>query len=191
MVKKKDGPKLSRHDWIEQGLKALAASGIEAVRVEPLAKMMQVTKGSFYWHFRNRAELLTAILEKWVSQQTDGIIDQVEAAGGMPREKLLRLFELAIQDEGREEIAIRAWATNDAIVAKTLVQVDQRRLDYTKDLFISIGFTSTEALVRARMAYYALVGEFAIGVYPKAYANQAERLTEIRLRYEILVNTTE
>ncbi|MGF1600605.1 MAG: TetR/AcrR family transcriptional regulator [Thermosynechococcaceae cyanobacterium] len=191
MVEGKDRSNLSRHDWINQGLKVLAASGVGAVRVEPLAKIMQVTKGSFYWHFKNRAELLVAILEEWVSRQTYGIIDHVEGAGGAPHDKLLHLFELAIQDEGREEIAIRAWATSDEAVAETLIQVDRQRLGYTQELFVNIGFTSDEALVRARMVYYALVGEFAIGVYPRAYSNQAERLTEIRHRYAILTHPNE
>ncbi len=182
MVKKESVTKLGRQDWIQQGLKVLAEKGVEAVRVEPLAKLMQVTKGSFYWHFKNREDLLDALLQAWINQQTDRIIVQVEAAGGDAKAKLLNLFELAVQDDGAVEIAIRAWATNDPKVAAMIAQVDQRRLNYTRDLFLQVGFTPLEAIVRARLAYYSLVGEFTIGTR----TDRNERLTEVRLEHAIL-----
>lgn len=182
MVKKKEVAKLTRQDWINQALQTLSESGMESVRVEPLAKVMGVTKGSFYWHFKNREELLNALLQAWIATQTNGTIEQVEAKGGEAKTKLLYLFELAVEDDGQVENAIRAWATKDAKIAAALAEVDQRRLDYTKDLFLNIGFDPFEATVRARMVYYALVGEFTIGTR----RNQAERLAEIRLQHTIL-----
>lgn len=182
MVRKNESLNLTRQDWINQGLKVLAEKGVETVRVEPLAKLMGVTKGSFYWHFKNREALLSAVLQEWIKSQTNSIIEQVEGLGGDAKTKLLYLFELAVQDNGRVENAIRAWATGDATVAAALAQVDQRRLDYTKDLFLQAGFEPFEATARARMVYYALVGEFTIGTR----SNQAERLAEIRLQHKIL-----
>lgn len=182
MVKKNEISKLGKQDWIGLGLKVLAESGVDAVRVEPLAKLLNVTKGSFYWHFKNREELLDAMLHDWVRRETDSIITQVEAMGGDAATKLLNLFELAIQDNGQVENAIRAWATKDFNVAAVINQVDQRRLSYTKDLFLEVGFTPFEAMVRARMVYYSLVGEFTLGTR----TNQAERLAEVRLQHTIL-----
>lgn len=182
MVKKNEISKLGRQDWIDLGLKVLAESGVEAVRVEPLAKLLDVTKGSFYWHFKNRDELLEAILHDWVSRETDSIIEKVEVAGGDASAKLLHLFELAIQDDGRVENAIRAWAVNDSKAAAVLNQVDQRRLGYTKDLFLEVGFTPFEAMVRARMVYYSLIGEYTIGTR----TNQSDRLAGVRLEHIIL-----
>ncbi|MBD2260334.1 TetR/AcrR family transcriptional regulator [Pseudanabaena sp. FACHB-2040] len=183
-------PKLGRQDWIKTGLAVLAESGVEAVRVEPIAKRMNVTKGSFYWHFKDRNDLLDAILAEWVQIDTSRIIEQVNQTDAEPKTKLLRLFELAIADDGlilglsdgRIENAIRAWATNDTKVAAVLAQVDRQRLDYTKSLFVEIGFSEPESLTRARLAYYSLVGEFAIGVR----TNQVDRLAEIRLQHTIL-----
>jgi orotate phosphoribosyltransferase len=102
----------------------------------------------------------------------------------------LQLFELAIADDGLTpgladgsiENAIRAWAKHDAKVAAIIAQVDRQRLEYTKNLFLEIGFSEAEALARARLAYYSLVGEFTIGVQP----NQGDRLAEIRLQHAIL-----
>jgi AcrR family transcriptional regulator len=182
MVKKNEVSRLGQQDWINLGLKVLAESGVEAVRVEPLAKLLNVTKGSFYWHFKNREELLEVILQEWVNRETESIIRQVEAAGGDASAKLLLLFELAIQDDGQVENAIRAWATNDFRVAAILDQVDQRRFDYTKNLFLKVGFAPFEAIVRARMVYYSLVGEFVLGTQ----TNRAERLAEMHLQHLIL-----
>jgi AcrR family transcriptional regulator len=184
-------PKLGRQDWVKMGLAVLAESGVEAVRVEPLAKRMRVTKGSFYWHFKDRNDLLEALLAEWVEIDTHSIIERVNQIDADPKTKLLRLFELAIADDGLTpgladgtlEKAIRAWATSDVKVAAVLEQVDQQRLDYTKNLFLEMGFSEAEALARARLAYYSLVGEFTIGVR----TNQADRLAMIRRQYAILM----
>lgn len=182
MVKQQEIVKLERQDWINAGLKVLAEGGIEAVKVESLAKEIKVTKGSFYWHFKNRDDLLEAILQEWVRCETNTLIERIEAIGGDATTKLLHLFELAIQIDGRLENAIRAWATKATNVAEIMIQVDRSRLDYTRDLFLQVGFTPLEATVRAQMAYYSLVGEFTVGTRP----NQAQRLTEVRLEHSIL-----
>ncbi|ABA21219.1 transcriptional regulator, TetR family [Trichormus variabilis ATCC 29413] len=182
MEKKQENIKLERQDWINAGLKVLAEGGIEAVRVEPLAKLIKVTKGSFYWHFKNRDDLLEAILQEWVKGETNNLIERVETIGGDATTKLLHLFELAIEIDGRLENAIRAWAAKAANVAEIMLQVDQSRLNYTQNLFLQVGFTPLEAKVRAQMAYYSLVGEFTVGTRP----NQAERLAEVIFEHAIL-----
>ena len=191
--KKSTDSKLGRQDWINAGLMALAEGGVAAVRVEPLAKRMKMTKGSFYWHFKNRKDLLDAILAEWVDLDTNGIIEQVNQIDADPKTKLLYLLELAYADndampglaDGRIENAIRAWAKNDQKVADLIAHVDQKRLDYTKAIFLDIGFSDAEAMVRARLAYYALVGELTIGISP----HQPNRAVEIRMQYDILTGT--
>lgn len=190
--KKNSESKLGRKDWINAGLIVLAEGGVEAVRVEPLAKRIKMTKGSFYWHFKNRNDLLDAILAEWVEIDTNGIIEQVNLIDADPKTKLLRLFELAIADndhipgiaDGRIENAIRAWAMNDQKVAELIAHVDQQRLNYTKALFLDLGFSDAEALARARLAYHALIGELTLGVQ----TNQAKRLAEIRMQHAILTS---
>lgn len=180
---KKETPKLGRHDWLTIALKVLAESGIEAVRVEPLAKLMNVTKGSFYWHFKNREDLLNTMLQEWETRETDDIIKQVEEIGGDASAKLFNLFQLAYEDDGQLEKAMRTWAANDARAAAAIAWIDQRRLDYLGDLFLQIGFSAVETKARARLAYYSWVGEFTVGIP----TSQAERLAEIKLNHAILV----
>jgi AcrR family transcriptional regulator len=182
MDEKIDLSNLTRQDWINQGMTVLANSGVEKVRVEPLAKLMGVTKGSFYWHFKNREDLLEAILQDWIASQTSSIIEQVDKIDGDATTKLLHLFELAIEDDGRVENALRAWAANDAKISEALAQVDRRRLNYTRDLFLAVGFEPLEATIRARMIYYSLVGEATLGIK----RDRSERLAEVRLQHTIL-----
>jgi AcrR family transcriptional regulator len=183
MDKKNDLPSLTKQDWINQGTEVLTRSGVEAVRVEPLAKLMNVTKGSFYWHFKNREALLAAIVQDWVDQGTNSVIQQVEAAGGDANQRLLLLLELAMQnDVPSVENAIRAWASSDPKIAAVLRQVDRQRLEYTRDLFVEFGFTPFEALARARIAYYTVIGDLTIG----EQRDTADRLAEAQLEHTIL-----
>ena len=188
----KQESKLGRSDWIRLGLTVLAESGVGAVRVEPLAKRMKMTKGSFYWHFKNRQDLLDALLDEWVEIDTNGIIEQVNQLEADPKTKLMRLFELAIAEhdllpgiaDGSIEKAIRAWATSEPKVAEIIAKVDQKRLNYTQSIFLDIGFSDDEAWVRARLVYYALVGELTIG----GASNQMNRLEEMRMQHRILTS---
>lgn len=183
MEEEKDIKKLGPKEWVLEGTEALAESGVEAVRVEPIARRLKVTKGSFYWHFKNRQALLEAILQHWVSLQTDSVIERVEHKAGEAKERLLHLFELTIEDDGRVERSIRAWAVSDAVAASVLETVDQRRLSYTKDLFIKMGFVPFEAMVRSRLVYYALIAEFSL---VNSHSSRAERLKEMHLQHSIL-----
>ena len=100
MIKQKNSSRLGRQDWIDTGLKVLAKNGVKSIRVELLAKLMNVTKGSFYWHFKNREELLDALLQEWSDRDTNKIIEQIEAIDGDASSKLLYLFELCCEDDG-------------------------------------------------------------------------------------------
>lgn len=179
----KENLRLGKQDWINFGLKVLAESGVEAVRVEPLAKRLGVTKGSFYWHFQNRDALLEALLQEWMNRETSSILEQVEKTGGDANTKLLHLFELAIENDSKLENAVRAWGWGDIKAANVVAQIDKKRLNYTQNLFLQLGFTPFEALVRARTAYYALVGEFTVGIQ----IHQNERLKEARIQHAFLV----
>ncbi|MEA2403658.1 MAG: hypothetical protein QOE08_305 [Thermoleophilaceae bacterium] len=143
-----------RTRWIEEGLRALAAGGPEAVRVEPLAKQLGVTKGGFYWHFADRRALLDEMLDTWERTGVDEVIKRVESEGGDPRERLRRLLAIArgssrdIQMVLATDLAIRDWSRRDKKVARRLRRVDNRRMDYMRSLFGA--FCPDEAEVEAR-----------------------------------------
>ncbi|KAF2989260.1 TetR family transcriptional regulator (plasmid) [Methylocystis sp. MJC1] len=155
--------KLNKRDWIDAAFKILIEGGVEAVRVERLAAALGVTKGSFYWHCKDRGALLDALLEVWQSDATHAIIENVEAKGGDARAKLAALFAIVAQVDGRLDRAIRGWAARDSMAADALEKIDRRRQDYLEALFLEMGFSPEASRARARLVYRALVGKFMMG----------------------------
>ncbi len=126
-----------RSRWIEEGLRALAAGGPDAVRIEPLAQALGVTKGGFYWHFDDRRALLEEMLDTWERASIEEVIEHVESEGGDARAKLRRLFALASSSDEllTTDLAVRDWSRRDQAVAERLRRVDNRRMDYLRSLF--------------------------------------------------------
>ena len=150
--------RLDRGDWIEAAIDLLVSGSIDAVRVEPLAKLLGVTKGSFYWHFKDRAALLEALLQSWRQTATVGVIDRLEQSGKSTEEQLRQLIELPYTNPkskraGQIELAIRGWARRDDTAAAAVAEVDELRLKYTASLFQNKGLSKEEAHARAYLAY--------------------------------------
>lgn len=159
-VRTPSSPRLSRDSWIDGALALLAAGGREAIGVEPLARRLRVTKGSFYWHFRDRRALLAATLRRWEQVSTSAVSDAVEAGGGPAVERLRRLFAIALERRAMElEVALRRWAATDRRAREVVVRADERRLAYLRDLFVAAGLTREEAETRSFVAYALFLGE--------------------------------
>ncbi|MET9319551.1 TetR/AcrR family transcriptional regulator [Streptomyces sp. NPDC003038] len=142
-----------RAAWIDAGLRALAAGGPEAVRIEVLARSLGVTKGGFYGYFADRYALLEEMLDAWEGDVTDDIIKSVDAEGGDARDRLRNLFRIAGSRKGTTtdvstELAIRDWSRRDPAVAYRLRRVDNRRMNYLRELFREFCHDEDEVEVR-------------------------------------------
>ena len=168
--------RLNHHDWIDEGLRTLLRSGVEAVRVEPLALALNVTKGSFYWHFKDRPALLMAMLEAWQVRATNAVIDEVEETGGDAIQRLTTLFTIVSRADGRLERAVRNWAAHDDMAKAALGAVDHRRFSYLETLFRALGFEEDDALARARLCHQSVIGQFALEPDQSAEDRIRERL---------------
>jgi AcrR family transcriptional regulator len=147
--------------WIEEGLRALAAGGPDAVRVEALARALGVTKGGFYNHFVDRLALLDEMLDTWERLMIDQVIERVEAEGGDGRAKLRRLYALGASSARgliKIELAIRDWARRDKAVAKRLKRIDNRRMDYLRSLFGEFCPDADEVEVRCLQVMSLFIG---------------------------------
>jgi AcrR family transcriptional regulator len=145
--------------WIEAGLQALAAGGPDAVRIDPLAKALGATRGSFYWHFADREALLTALLEHWERAVTDDVLERVERRGGDVGARLRRAGALTFSEQLLPvDLAVRDWARRDPAVAERLRRVDNRRMDYLRSLFGPLSADSDEVEARATLAFSLLIG---------------------------------
>jgi len=165
-----------RSGWIDEGLRALAAGGPVAVRIELLAKALGVSKGGFYWHFANRGVFLQELLDAWERRSLDEVIERVEGEGGDGRARLWRLFAMASTADQilKIDLAVRDWARRDDAVAKRLRRVDNRRMDYLRLLFSD--FCSPEEEVEARCL---LVGSLWIGSHFMAADHGARSRAEV------------
>jgi AcrR family transcriptional regulator len=146
-----------RTSWIEEGLRALAAGGPDAVRIELLAQALGVTRGGFYWHFDDRRALLEELLDAWERASVDEVIARVESEDGDARAKLRRLSALAASSDEplRTDLAVRDWARREPAVAERLRRVDNRRMEYVRSLFGA--FCPDEDDVEARcLVFYSL-----------------------------------
>jgi AcrR family transcriptional regulator len=150
-----------RSKWIEEGLRALGRGGPDSVRIEPLARALGVSKGGFYWHFKDRQALLEEMLDAWEHTWVDEVIEAVEAEDGDARSRLRRLFALAVAS-GDEllkiELAIRNWARREQTVAARLRRVDNRRMNYMRSLFGAICENDDDVEVRCLLAFSLFVG---------------------------------
>lgn len=158
-----------RAKWIEEGLRALAAGGPDAVRIEPLAQALGVSKGGFYGYFRNREALLTEMLDEWERAVTEDVIEQVEQGGGDARTRLERLFAIASSTETpmtliAVDLAIRDWARRDDEVARRLRGVDNRRMDYLRSLFAEFCPDDNEVEVRCLLVFSLRIGNHFVAV---------------------------
>jgi AcrR family transcriptional regulator len=153
-----------RSSWIEQGLRALAAGGPDAVRIELLARALGVTKGGFYWHFEDRRALLEEILDTWERVSVDEVIERIESEGGDARAKLRRLSALAASSEEplRIDLAVRDWARREQTVAERLRRVDNRRMDYMRSLFGALCPDEDEVEARCMVFYSLWIGNHFI-----------------------------
>ena len=158
-------PRTPRTRWIEEGLRALAHGGPDAVRIEPLAQAIGVTKGGFYWHFADRNALLEEMLETWERTVIDEVIVRVErdGEGEDARDRLRRLFALAAAtNEGAAllgtDLAVRDWSRRDPAVAERLRRADNRRMEYMRSLFADFCPDEEDVEARCMVAFTLWIG---------------------------------
>jgi AcrR family transcriptional regulator len=165
--------------WLRAGLEALRKGGVAAVRVERLAADVGVTKGSFYWHFRDRGALLDALLEFWSREMTDAEFERIHGLRAGLAARLLALAEDVLEKGmGRYDPAIRAWGRTDRKVAAAVAQVDRRRVRALTGFFEEGGFGAAEARTRARLFYTFLLGEPQVRA-PAREPGELERMVKI------------
>lgn len=150
--------RLSAEDWAQGALDCLAESGVTGVAVEPLARRLGVTKGSFYWHFPSRDALLAAALERWERVELEEVFARLEGIED-PRERLTQLF-LRVAHEAKSHIIYSELlkALDHPVVQPVMQRVSKRRMDYLQLAFRQVGMGRAEALSRARLTYSAYVG---------------------------------
>jgi AcrR family transcriptional regulator len=169
---------LSARDWLDQGLKVLAERGFTALKAEPLAKAMGVSRGSFYWHFADISAFHRAILKHWREVAAEQIIANLEAAASDHANPLPLLLRQAFGGKLALEKAVRSWATLDPLARSAVQAIDRRRLSYVEGMLRAAGLSPDVARARAQILYWAFIG-FALSEKPLPRARQQAVLDEL------------
>jgi len=170
---------LTPDNWIEAATDVLVSQGIDRVRVDLLAGELGVTRGSFYWHFKDREDLLQRVLQAWRERATEELTHRLGMASADPREQLRDVISLPFRGRSaaraaRIELAIRAWARRDGMARQAVDEADSSRIAYIAQIFSSLGFTILEARSRAFLLYSFVVAESQISA-PVPAAQRADR----------------
>ena len=162
--------------WLEMGVQILKEEGIEQVRVDRIADRLGITKGSFYHLYKDRQDLLNAMIEHWRTENQSYYFSFAEKLQGEPGARLLHFLESVIRAKADEyDASFRAWGNHDPLVGAAVQSVDQERIAFLSNFFKEMGFGEDEIETRASLLYYADIG--------MAFSGDPRRLVSLRLQH--------
>lgn len=159
------GKPLTRDDWLAAACKVFVASGIDDVKVDRLARKMKISRGSFYWHFKSRKDLLDGVLLQWTERNRQEM-DEIRARWAEHGPDMSDVASTWIGEDPTFpafDMAIRVWARKAPAVAQAVRLTDDAWIALLKSLFLHNGCGEMEALARARMVYFHQIGYYALG----------------------------
>jgi len=189
MKKKKVRRGISKAEWLEAGLQSLSEEGVAGVAVEKLAKSLGIAKAGFYWHFKNRDDLLRQLLDYWTHEITEVVTSNPELLALKPKSQLILAAEMILDyDLTRYEIAIRQWALQDAGAARAVKKANRLRLDFARKALSELGFKGEDLEILRRVAGQQLGLRGAAG--PQVALAEIGRCSETTDRTETAATTT-
>jgi AcrR family transcriptional regulator len=159
-----EAARLNRDDWLDAAFKAVVEGGFDAARVLVLADKLGVTRGSFYWHFTDHAELISALLARWQARELESGRSLAAELSGTAQDDLERVLDFALAHAGvdlenmRFELALRGLGRRDAAVAEMLAEVDQNRVKLFEQKFMRLTGDAKASVDLATLFYLAIVG---------------------------------
>ena len=156
---------LQRFDWLQQALEIFVDEGIDAIRITRLAADLGVTRGSFYWHFQNRDDLIEALVSYWKDKNTAAITESIMQASSLA-DGIFRIFETCIDAtlfDPRLDLALREWARRSPAIHAMVDHEDAARIEALRRFYLRFDFPMPQALIRARVLYYSQIGFYALG----------------------------
>lgn len=178
----------SREGWLETGYQALIDGGVDAVKIQPLAKQLNLSRTSFYWFFEDREALLTALIEGWAERTTAPLISATQEYAESRAEAMLNVLACFLSGafDARLEFAVRSWALQDEGVAERVRIADEARLNALRDMLMRWRQPRQEADIRARTIYLTQIGYISM----RAQEDIETRLARIPTYVEIYTGQT-
>jgi len=153
--------------WLEAAYEVLTESGVEAVKVMPLAKRLGLTRTGFYWHFKDRAALLEAMIKRWEEKNTGNLVAKTETYAESISEAMFNLFDCWLDNtlfDSRLDLAIRNWARNDPKLQARLNKADATRSAAIMTMFKRFGYSDSQALARSMTVIYTQIGYISMQI---------------------------
>ena len=171
-----------KQDWLEVALTVLEAEGIEGVRVQRLARDLNVSRSGFYWHFKDRQGLYDSLLDYWEEEFTQVVTANHQLASLPPKERLLRTARMIFEHNlARFDLSFRAWAQGDPAVLERVNRVYEQRLGWTRQIFRELGFKGAQLEMRARL--FVGYHSWESAMFPSRSTAQAKRLIKQRIEF--------
>ncbi|KQS82412.1 MULTISPECIES: TetR/AcrR family transcriptional regulator [unclassified Rhizobium] len=151
----------SQEGWLEAAYDALLESGVDSVKILPLAKRLNLSRTSFYWFFKDREELLSALIARWRDKNTGNLVKQSEAYADTLAEAMLNVFDCWVNKDlfdSQFEFAVRSWALQSPDILAEVQKADQTRMEAIGRMFMRFGYDEGQADVRARTTYLVQIG---------------------------------
>ena len=170
----------SKAEWFQEALQVLGEEGVAGVRVERLARDLGISKSGFYWHSRDRKDLLMQLLDYWAHEYTQVVTENVELRLLDPRTRLFRIAELVMEhDLGGFDLSFWAWAADDAEVGRRVARVIRTRLDFVGEAFAELGFEGDELEMRTRL--FVCYQPWERTTFPRVSKKRLRELLPLRL----------
>lgn len=151
----------SQDVWLDAAFELLLESGVDSVRILPLAKRLKLSRTSFYWFFKDRKALLEALIARWREKNTQGLVNQTEAYAENIVEAMLNVFDCWLDPklfDSPLEFAMRSWALQSASVVSEIDTADATRIEALARMFQRYGYDPLAANVRGRTIYLTQIG---------------------------------
>ncbi|CAN7529062.1 TetR/AcrR family transcriptional regulator [Rhizobium sp. LjRoot98] len=168
----------SQEGWLQAAYDSLLESGVDSVKIMPLAKRLNLSRTSFYWFFKDREELLDALISRWREKNTGNLVKQSEAYAESLAEAMLNVFDCWLNKElfdSQFEFAVRSWALQSPDTLAEVQMADQTRMEAISRMFMRFGYEVAQADVRARTTYLVQIGYISM----QAQENLALRMKRI------------
>jgi AcrR family transcriptional regulator len=176
--------RVRKDQWLTKALDTLESSGVEAVKIERLAKAFGISRSGFYWHFKNRQDLLEHLLNYWVREYTGVVTDTPDVVKLDPKKRLLTTMEM-IRDKHltKYDLAMVSWARLDSQVQRVVKTVVKMRLDYLRGIFAELGFEGEELEMRTRL--FVCHHSWEDTMFPDLSKQKHSKLLKLRYKYLI------
>ena len=172
--------RISKGEWLAHALEVLSAEGVQGIRIERLARDLKIAKSGFYWHFKDRQELLSEMLSYWTYEFTEVVTQNRELLKTDPKSRLNRIASTIRKNNlAKFDLSMRAWAEHDEMAAEAVQKVYQKRLGYLRAIFSELGFAGDELEMRTFLFVCYHSGESSM--YKGVSERKLARLQKLRI----------